>query len=264
MLRDFTLFEFVSYLFAANLTRYFIVSGLFYLFFYVLFRKKWTFKKIQTSFPKPTDYQREIGYSILTLSIFVFMAWLVFYSPLREHTLFYNQINERSMTYWGLSVFAIILIHDTYFYWTHRAMHHPLVYRAFHRTHHLSRNPSPWAAFAFHPLEAFVEAGIIFIIAFTLPVHPSALLTFLLFMTVYNAYGHLGYELYPKNFNLSVLGKWINTSIAHNQHHEKFVGNYGLYFLFWDRWMGTLRKDYDNAFKESTTKRRNNPTKSLK
>lgn len=249
-MNDFTLLEFVSYVFAANLTRYFIISGLFFLFFYVLFRKKWGFKKIQPLFPKSSDFQREVGYSMLTLCIFVFMAWVVLYSPLHEHTMFYNQINERSATYWGLSVLAMIFIHDTYFYWTHRAMHHPRIYRAFHRTHHLSINPSPWAAFAFHPLEAIVEAGIVFVIAFTLPVHPSALLTFLLFMTVYNAYGHLGYELFPKKFNLSFFGKWVNTSIAHNQHHEKFIGNYGLYFLFWDRWMGTLREDYDLVFKE--------------
>jgi lathosterol oxidase len=46
------------------------------------------------------------------------------------------------------------------------------------------------------------------------------------------------------------VGKWINTSVNHNQHHQFFKGNYGLYFLWWDRWMGTLRKDYDRRFDE--------------
>jgi len=71
----------------------------------------------------------------------------------------------------------------------------------------------------------------------------SALFVFLVFMTVYNVYGHLGYELYPKSFNKNFFGKWLNTSVSHNAHHSKFNGNYGLYFLFWDRWMGTLRPD---------------------
>jgi len=44
------------------------------------------------------------------------------------------------------------------------------------------------------------------------------------------------------------IGKWINTSICHNQHHQYFKGNYGLYFLFWDRLMGTLREDYDSQY----------------
>lgn len=51
-------------------------------------------------------------------------------------------------------------------------------------------------------------------------------------------------------FSQSKVGKWINTSVNHNQHHEYFTGNYGLYFLWWDRWMGTLRQDYDQRFDE--------------
>jgi len=40
----------------------------------------------------------------------------------------------------------------------------------------------------------------------------------------------------------------VNTAVAHNQHHKYFKGNYGLYLLFWDRIMGTMRDDYDEAF----------------
>ena len=127
-------------------------------------------------------------------------------------------------------------------------IHHPLFYRVVHKTHHLSTNPSPWAAMAFHPLESVLEAGIIVLVAFLFPVHPLAIGIFLLFMMVYNVYGHLGYELYPKGFANSFVGKWINTSVNHNQHHQYFKGNYGLYFLFWDRWMGTIRTDYEERF----------------
>jgi lathosterol oxidase len=63
-------------------------------------------------------------------------------------------------------------------------------------------------------------------------------------------YGHLGFELYPKNFTRHWFGKWINTSVAHNMHHQYFTGNYGLYFTLWDRAMGTLRKDYGKTFEE--------------
>ena len=178
------------------------------------------------------------------------VGYLIFKTPLSAYNLRYENISEWGWGYWWISVIAMIFIHDTYFYWTHRAMHHPKLYRFVHLVHHQSRNPSPWAAFAFHPLEAVVEAGIVFVIAFILPFHGTALLAFLIFMTFYNAYGHLGYELYSKNFLRSALGRWVNTSVAHNHHHEKFNGNYGLYFLFWDRWMGTLREDYDAVFVE--------------
>ena len=126
----------------------------------------------------------------------------------------------------------------------------------FHLVHHKSTNPSPWAAYAFHPLEAIVEAGIFVVFLFTIPIHKFHLLIFFFIMIVYNVYGHLGYELYPKGFNKHWLGKWINTSVNHNQHHQYFKGNYGLYFTFWDRIMGTIRKDYDQRFEEVTTKRK--------
>jgi sterol desaturase/sphingolipid hydroxylase (fatty acid hydroxylase superfamily) len=60
----------------------------------------------------------------------------------------------------------------------------------------------------------------------------------------------LGYEIYPKGFNKTKIGKWINTSISHNQHHQFYKGNYGLYTLIWDRLFGTLRNDYDVRFNE--------------
>jgi lathosterol oxidase len=86
------------------------------------------------------------------------------------------------------------------------------------------------------------------------------LIFFFLFMIIYNVYGHLGYELYPKNFNKTVLCKYINTSVAHNQHHKYFKGNYGLYFTIWDHLMGTLREDYSQAFEEVKNRNRSSTT----
>jgi len=129
------------------------------------------------------------------------------------------------------------------------------LFNIFHLVHHKSTNPSPFAAYAFHPLEAILEAGIFVVFLFTLPVHFYHLFFFFLFMIIYNVYGHLGWELYPKGFSKHWLGKWINTSVNHNLHHQYFKGNYGLYFLFWDRLMGTIRPDYDEKFEAAKTGR---------
>jgi Delta7-sterol 5-desaturase len=93
-----------------------------------------------------------------------------------------------------------------------------------------------------------VESLIFTIFLLTIPVHSIHLATFFVFSLVYNVYGHLGFEIYPKGFNKHWLGKWMNTSVSHNLHHQCFKGNYGLYFTIWDRLMGTLRPDYDTAF----------------
>jgi len=226
-------------LFFFNTARYIIVSGLAFLIFYVLLKDKISFKKLQLKYPTLTDYKREILYSIGTIVIFVIVGLTVFATPLRAHTMLYENFGDHSWSYWFLSIFLMIILHDAYFYWTHRAMHHPTLFKWIHLVHHKSTNPSPWASYAFHPLEGFVEAGIIIPIAFFIPFHLSALFVFLLFMMFYNVYGHLGFEIFPAKLHTHPIGKYINTSIDHNVHHKYFKGNYGLYFLFWDRWMGT-------------------------
>lgn len=229
--------------------RYFFIAGLAFTVFYV-FKSTTVRNKIQSLFPQNKDVLREIGYSVLTIIIFAAIGYAVFSYPLRSYTLLYTSVENYGWAYFFVSILLMMLIHDTYFYWVHRWMHHIKIYKWMHKVHHLSTNPSPWAAYSFHPLEAIAEAGIIVVIAFAMPSHPLAISLFLLFMITYNVYGHLGYELYPKGFSTSAIGKWINTSVNHNQHHQYVHGNYGLYFLWWDRWMGTLRNDYDDHFEK--------------
>ncbi len=238
------------------LMRYVVVAGLFFIVYYKWKRSAWSFKKIQAKFPIGKDYLREIGFSLFTVFVFTTIGYVLLFTKVRSTTLVYTQLADYGWFYFILSVVLMLFIHDTYFYWTHRAMHHISLYKWFHRVHHLSTNPSPWAAYAFHPLEAIVEACIVVLIVYVMPAHPYAISLFLLIMMVYNVYGHLGYELYPIGFSQSKVGKWINTSVNHNQHHQYSSGNYGLYFLWWDRWMGTLREDYDSRFEEVT--KRNN------
>jgi sterol desaturase/sphingolipid hydroxylase (fatty acid hydroxylase superfamily) len=164
--------------------------------------------------------------------------------------LFYDEIDKYGMLWFWFAFPVMLLVHDAYFYFTHRLMHHPKLFKWFHLIHHKSTNPSPWAAFSFHPLEAVIEVGIVVLFLFIMPICNLHLFFFFFIMMVYNVYGHLGWELYPKGFSTSKIGKWINTSVNHNQHHQYFKGNYGLYFLWWDRWFKTIREDYDIKFDE--------------
>lgn len=230
-------------------SRYFFIAGLAFVIFYLLIKKRISYKKIQKKLPRNKDYAREIGFSIITICIFALVPLTILHIPaIKAHTFFYTDIKKYGWLYFFLAFPLMFIIHDTYFYWTHRLMHHKKLFRWFHLVHHHSTNPSPWAAYSFHPLEAIVEAGIFVLFLFTMPIHPLHLSLFFFLMIVYNVYGHLGYELYPKGFNKHWMGKWINTSVNHNQHHQYFKGNYSLYFLWWDRWMNTIRIDYDEKF----------------
>jgi lathosterol oxidase len=240
--------------------RYVILASIAYVIFYVIKKEAWRFKRIQQRFPIDKDYFREIGYSIATAFIFAAIGYLVFATPFVKYTQTYRNPDDFGMVYFVFSIAMMLVLHDTYFYWTHRFMHMKSVYKWMHRVHHLSTNPSPWAAMAFHPLEAIVEAGIIVVIALVMPVHPLAIAIFLVLMMIYNVYGHLGYELYPKGFSKNFIGKWVNTSVNHNMHHQTINGNYGLYFLVWDRMMGTIQPAYDQVFNDvkSQTSSKNN------
>lgn len=240
-----------------NADKYFLIAGPVFLIFYVLLKKKLFHKKIQSKFPKLKDYIREIGFSTLTIIIFSVPPLLMLYSDdIRPHTTFYTHIDEHGTPYLIVTFPLMLVMHDAFFYWIHRLMHSPILFKMFHLVHHKSTNPSPWAAYAFHPLEALLESMIFVIFLFTIPIHTIHLMTFFVFSLVYNVYGHLGFELYPKGFNTHWFGKWMNTSVAHNQHHLHFKGNYGLYFTIWDRLMGTLRTDYNEAFEELKTRKK--------
>lgn len=232
-------------------SRYFFFATIAFTLFYVILKRPMWFRKVQKKMPKLTDYGRDIMYSMITVTIFATVGFLTFVT-FGEYSNTYRNMGEYGMAYYAFTWVWMFFLHDTWFYWAHRAMHLPFLYRHVHLVHHKSTNPSPWTAYAFHPLEAVVEVGILPLIAFTLPVHGPSIGIFFLFQIAYNVYGHLGFELYPKNFHKHWLGKWVNTSVAHNLHHEKFHGNYGLYFLFWDRMMGTLRTDYDATYEKTT------------
>lgn len=249
--------ENLTWLLLDNADKYFLIASPVFLIFYIFLRKKITYRKIQQRFPKIKDYGREIFFSVLSIIIFSFPPLFMLYSGnIRPHTTFYKDISEHGWPYAILAFPLMLLIHDTYFYWAHRLMHHPKLFKLFHLVHHKSNNPSPWAAYAFHPLEAIVESLIFVIFLFTIPVHSSHLKFFFIFSLFYNVYGHLGFELYPNGFNSHWLGKWINTSVSHNMHHQYFKGNYGLYFTVWDRMMGTLNTNYNKTFTEVTSRKK--------
>jgi sterol desaturase/sphingolipid hydroxylase (fatty acid hydroxylase superfamily) len=232
--------------------RYAIPASLAFAIFWLWKWDALAHRRIQPRRPSRKAFAREIRYSISTTLIFAGVGWCI--AGLVERGVFqvYTDVDTYGWPYWFASLAIAIVFHDTYFYWTHRAMHHPRLFRTFHRVHHLSTSPSPWAAYAFAPPEAVVEALVLPALLVFLPMHRFALFTFLLFMIVRNVIGHLGIELYPRWFARSRLTRHTTTSTHHNLHHRDLRGNYGLYFTWWDRLMRTEHADYHATFDRVT------------
>lgn len=217
--------------------RYFALAGIAYLIYYILFYKKLDTLKIQKEFPKWSQIKHEILFSIYTLTIYGISTGVLLYWFTKGFTKIYTDINEFGSTYFIISILIIIAIHDTYFYWSHRLMHSNKWLYHFHKTHHLSTNTTPWTSFSFHPVEAIISIGFVPIVVFLIPVHPYALFIFFTFMTLYNVLIHLGFKLFPSNYK----NKIFNDAFNHDIHHQKNQRhNFGFYFVFWDKVMGTL------------------------
>lgn len=230
------------------LLRYFLVAGVAFVLVYKFLPRRLGRHKIQTRQAGAKDFRREIWHSVQSSLIMVLIAVPFLAGPLNQYTLMYTDIDTYGWFYLGFSVVLTLVIHDTYFYWMHRLLHHPRIFKHVHLVHHKSTNPSPWASYAFHASEAVAEGLILIILLFILPLHPIAAALFVLLGFIINVYGHLGYEIAPRGFRRSVFFEIFNTSVHHNLHHSKFKGNYGLYFRIWDRLMGTEHPDYVKTY----------------
>lgn len=246
--------------FLSELFTYFLFAGTAYLLFYILFKKAISHRIIQKKFENNDRILEEIKYSLSTVVIFTF-GFLFAYrlqelGITKHYDLDFNTITGSQIGYLFLNTALMVFMHDTYFYWGHRLMHHPKIYRYVHQVHHRSTNPSPWAALYFHPFEAVIEFGIIYVFIFTIPYHEISIILFYLYQLLVNVAGHLSFEIFDKRIlkGNAWFMKFHNTVTHHNMHHKYFDYNYGLYFNIWDTLMGTVHPKYYETFEEVTNR----------
>jgi sterol desaturase/sphingolipid hydroxylase (fatty acid hydroxylase superfamily) len=186
--------------------------------------------------------RREIGWSLAAAAIYGVPAGVVAWG---WHNLgwtrIYSDVGVYPLWYLPLSVLLYLMAHDTCFYWTHRWMHRPAIFRRVHAVHHASRPPTAWAAMSFHPLEALTGAVVIPLLVLVIPVHVAALGVVLAIMTLMGVTNHIGWEVFPRWIWGGPIGAWLITASHHQRHHDAYACNYGLYFRLWDRLCGTDR-----------------------
>jgi Delta7-sterol 5-desaturase len=209
----------------------------------MLKRTSWKSRQIQKREPKSEDFRREFFASIRTVGVYAVVSIVTIWMVSR------GWIPELEMSYGlgtDLAVLAgIILAHDAYFYWAHRAMHHPRLFKTFHRFHHRTITPTPWAAYSFAVPEAVVMAVFMPIWMALVPTPGWVVFAFLAIMILRNTMGHAGLELHARGWASHPVLKWISTTTHHDLHHAgSFSHNYGFYFTWWDKMMGTEHPDY--------------------
>lgn len=221
------------------LIRYFIVAGFFYWLLWVYKSPKFQNRRLNEQDPSPQVIKSEIKWSLLTAIIFSIPGAIMIEAWKLGGTKIYVEISEYGILYAIFSIPLYMFLHDTYFFWTHKLMHHPKLFKTFHQVHHNSRSPTPWASFSFSLWEACIEALIIPVMAFFIPIHLGALAMVLTTMTVFGVTNHAGYEIFPKSWMRGIWGNAMITATHHNLHHRNYNVNYGLYFRFWDKLLGS-------------------------
>ncbi|KQN04492.1 sterol desaturase [Sphingobium sp. Leaf26] len=183
---------------------------------------------------------REIGWSLLSALIYGVPAGVVAWGwQARGWTRIYADVGAYPLWWLPLSLLLYLALHDTWFYWTHRWMHRPRLFRIAHAVHHASRPPTAWAAMSFHPWEALTGAFVIPVLVLLIPIHVAVLGCVLTIMTVMGVSNHMGWEMFPRGLVRGPLGGWLITATHHQRHHDHYNCNYGLYFRVWDRLCGT-------------------------
>ena len=186
--------------------------------------------------------RREIGWSLLSAAIYGVPAGLTWWAwDSFGMTQLYRDPSAHALVWLPLSVVVYLFLHDTWFYFTHRAMHSPRLFARVHAVHHASRPPTAWAAMSFHPWEALSGALLIPALAWLIPIHWGALAVVLFVASLMGTTNHMGWEMLPASWVRGPLGRAIISASHHELHHRQYRSNYGLYFRFWDRLLGTDR-----------------------
>jgi len=230
--------------------RYVIATLLMSAVLWIVHRGALRARIIQQRRPSAADYRREMLASLRSVVIYALVAtpglWL------RSNGYAAGDYQGHASVVAIIGWIALLLVaHDTWFYWTHRAMHDPRLFRTWHRTHHRSITPTPFAAYAFDWREAIVQGLFVTLWICLVPTPGLALFIFLGIMIVRNVWGHCGTELHPAGMADHWFWGWITTTTHHDLHHSGGFGtNFGLYFTWWDRLMGTEHPRYREIFRE--------------
>ncbi|KAK2597959.1 c-5 sterol desaturase [Conoideocrella luteorostrata] len=179
------------------------------------------------------------GLSLLTLPFVLAEA--------RGYSKMYDTSAEGPGKWYDILQFPFfILFTDFCIYWIHRWLHNPMVYKTLHKKHHKWIVPTPFAAYAFHPIDGWVQSLPYHIFTFLFPMQKFAFLALFVFVNFWSILIHDGEYLANNPI--------INGAACHTIHHLYFNYNYGQYTTLWDRLGGSHRKPQKELFEKEKKK----------
>ena len=138
-----------------------------------------------------------------------------------------------------------------HFYWMHRLLHVPFIYKHVHSLHHRNVNIGPWSGLSMHPVEHLLYLSSL-LIHFVFPSHPILVYFHVIYLGPGAAMTHTGYEdLLVRDKRRLALGTFY-----HQLHHRYYECNYGNQEMPWDRWFGTFHDGSDDGTQATRTRKK--------
>lgn len=186
-----------------------------------------------------------LGSGVMQLTLFqVLIMWLMANEFIPTISLATNPI---------LFVAGLVLLpiwSAFHFYWVHRLLHVPFLYKRVHALHHRNVNIGPWSGLSMHPVEHLLYLSSL-LIHCVIPSHPIHLYFHVIYLGPGAAMSHTGYEdLLIKDRRRLALGTFY-----HQLHHRYYECNYGNQEMPWDRWFGTFHDGSEDATKETRARK---------
>ncbi|KAL3425662.1 c-5 sterol desaturase [Phlyctema vagabunda] len=217
---------------------YFVVSSLSYVFIF----DKTTFK--HPKFLK-NQVSMEIKQAVSAMPTIALLTTPFFLLEVLGYSKLYERTAEGPGAWYDWAQFPLFLLFtDFCIYFIHRGLHHPLIYKHLHKSHHKWIMPTPYASVAFNPFDGFMQSLPYHLYPFMFPLQKFAYLGLFLFVQIWTVFIHDGE--YVANSPI------LNGAACHTMHHLYFNYNYGQYTTLWDRLGGSYRKPNEELFRRES------------
>jgi len=164
------------------------------------------------------------GISAMVCNVCYAVTWLYAVDKFTPYYGYYAH-HPYGLPDFAFNAISYMFFMDTWFYWTHRLLHHRFFWIYVHFHHHQFINPTAFAQDAVHPFEAVLQGPMgHHMVTLLVPMHPVSHALFGFLTSVYAIAAHDG-----RQFDLN----------DHVKHHHYTSCNFGLYWGLWDYICGT-------------------------
>ena len=249
-------FENIFYVYLINLAIVIFTAGALHLYFYSFNQQNNTLKY---DIRKQSNNRKYTFNSQVLDNMFWTIVSGVSFLTMYQILYIWSYVNGNvPLTSWSINPFwfcilflLITLWNGIHFYFVHRLLHLPFLYKIAHYVHHRNINPGPWSGISMHPIEHLLYFSAI-LIHFIVPSHPLHVFFHFIILSVGAIWGHTG-------FDALLIGKKTKLPLGHfdhQLHHRYFECNYGTYESPCDKWFGSFHDGTSEATEIMRSKRR--------